>query len=161
PHPIAADRSCSWEVSSMAGSELQRDSRDYALLAATGLVTLAAILWVAGAASAWITGHRVPSKRLFAGLAAFAHFGDPSRAWHGPVGPAGLYWAVTALVLVVPGLGAWLTWRALHGGAGRRRRQVDRVEGMATRRHVVMAAGSKALLARAGTLRSSLVKPGP
>ncbi len=145
----------------MAGTELQRDGRDSALVGAAGLVTVGVILWAAGAASAWITGHRVPGKRPFAGLAAFANFGDPSRAWHGPVGPVGVYWTVTAMVLVVPCLLAWLTWRALHGGARCRGRQLDRVEGMATRRHVVMAAGSKALLARAGTLRSSLAKPAP
>ena len=49
-------------------------------------VGLGAVLWGAGAASAWLAGHQVPDGKPLAGYAAFGHFGDPSRAWSAPSG---------------------------------------------------------------------------
>ena len=45
------------------------------------------VLWGAGAASARLTGHRIPMGKPLAGYGALGHFGDPSLAWGGPVGP--------------------------------------------------------------------------
>jgi type IV secretory pathway TraG/TraD family ATPase VirD4 len=139
-------------------SPVPRDSKDHALFAMAGLVALTAVLWLAGAGSALIAGHRVPPHRPFAGLTAFAHFGNPSFAWHGRVGPAALYWTVTAFVLIVLAAGGLLVWRAVHragDAAGRR----ERIEGLANRRKVAAATSSRALLARASTLRPSIARP--
>ena len=74
-------------------------SSDLALGAVAVGAVLVGVLWLAGAASAWVSGHRIPHGDLLAGAAAFAHGGDPSRAWHAPVGPAVLYWTLTGVVL--------------------------------------------------------------
>ena len=64
------------------------ESTDLLLGAMAVSAVLVVVLWAAGAASAWVSGHRFPRGDLLAGVAAFAHGGDPSRAWHAPVGPA-------------------------------------------------------------------------
>ena len=51
-----------------------------------------------------------------------------------------------------------LLWRVFHR-AGDRAERPDRIEGLATRRQVAVAAGDRALLARASTLRPSIVRP--
>ena len=103
----------------MANAEMDHDSRDYALLFVAAVIVLAALLWLAGAASAVLADHRVPRHRPFAGLAALGHLADPSLAWHGQVGAAPLYWTVTALVFLVPGVIGWLLWRTLQAGQRR------------------------------------------
>ena len=74
---------------------------DLALYAVAGALGLVGVLWLGGATSALLAGHRVGRDDVFAGLAAFSHVGDPSRAWHVPVGPAVLYWSVTGTALVL------------------------------------------------------------
>jgi type IV secretion system protein VirD4 len=142
----------------MAKAELERDSRDYVLFAIAAVVALAGALWLAGAVSAKLAGHQIPKHRPFAGLAAFAHFGDPSVSWHGPVGPAFLYWTVAAAVFVVPGILVALVWHSLRRTSGREPK-VEQVEGIATRREVTSAAGVRALLGRGSTLRPSVTRP--
>ena len=142
----------------MAKAELERDSRDYALFLIASAVALAGVLWAAGAAAAKLAGHRVPEHRPFAGLAAFAHFGNPSVAWHGPVGPAAVYWSVTAAVFFVPTALGLLLWRAV-ARTEKRQNRPQQVGGMAKRREVAAAAGRRALLARASTLRPSIARP--
>ncbi len=94
----------------MTTAQVSRDSKDYALFTVAGAVMLGVILWGAGAAAALVSGHRVPHGRQLAGFAAFAHFADPSAAWNAPVGPAALYWTVTATVFVAVGGLTWLGW---------------------------------------------------
>jgi type IV secretion system protein VirD4 len=147
------------EVAEMAKAELERDSRDYLLFMIAGVVALAGLLWLAGAAAATMSGHRVPPHQPFAGLAAFGHLGDPSAAWKGPVGPVGLYWAVTAAMFIIPVVLGSMAWRTLSGARGAS--GGERVEGVATRRQVAHAAGEEVLLARASTLRPSLVRTSP
>ena len=139
----------------MANAEMDHDSRDYALLFVAAVIVLAALLWLAGAASAVLADHRVPRHRPFAGLAALGHLADPSLAWHGQVGAAPLYWTVTALVFLVPGVIGWLLWRTLQAG----QRRPEQVEGVAKRRQVADAACERVLLARASTLRPSMARP--
>ncbi|MST31680.1 TraM recognition domain-containing protein [Acidimicrobiaceae bacterium USS-CC1] len=135
---------------------------DAALAALLGAAGLSGVLYAGAAGSAWLAGHRVPHARLLAGFVAFAHLGDPSATWGTPVGPAGLYWPVTAFAVAVAGLmgyGGWRLWRS----AGTPARSVDpsHVDGLATRAEVRRAAGSKALLARSATLRPSISRPRP
>jgi len=66
---------------------------------------LAGLLWLGGAVSALLAGHRVPSFRLASLIALPRSWHDPSVAWGQPVGPTGLYWAVTlALVGALAGI---------------------------------------------------------
>ena len=137
------------------------EATDMALYAVASGVALLGVLWLAGAASARLSGHRVPHGNLFVGLAAFAHAGDPSRAWHAPVGPPVLYWAVTGAALALVVAAGVMVRRIL---AGERRKASDdptRIEGLADRHQVKAAAGPAALLARAATLRPSLGHPTP
>lgn len=137
------------------------EATDLALYAVAGGVVLVGVLWAAGAASARLTGHRVRHGDLLAGLAAFAHVGDPSRAWHAPVGPPVLYWAVTTLAVALVAAASVVVRRLL---AGERRKASDdptRIEGLADRHQVKAAAGPAVLLGRAATLRPSLTRPAP
>lgn len=134
---------------------------DYRLIVVAAVVVLGALLWAAGVASAWLSGHPVPRGRALAGLLALAHPGDPSAAWSAPVGPPALYWFITAVVLALVGVLVYVGWRLWclvepKSSAGR-----FRSDGTATRREVRQAAGSKALLAHSATLRPSLARPRP
>lgn len=144
----------------MAGSQRPSDlGTDAPLIAVAAGVAVTAVLWVAGAASAWLSGDRVPDGRPLAALGAFAHAGDPSAAWHAPVGGPVLYWSVTTLMVVaMAGLvmgGRWL-W---HGGRHSAGDDPTRVEGLAGRGDVRAAAGADSLTRRAGTLRPSIEHP--
>ena len=120
-----------------------------------------AVLWGAGAASAWLAGHRVPHGKPLAGYAAFAHFGDPSRAWSAPVGPAILYWTITFLVVAVAGIACWGGWKLWHHEPSAQGGDPALLDGMATASQVRRAAGAKVLLKRSATLRRSLRRPRP
>ncbi len=135
---------------------------DVALAGLLGTAGLAGLLYAAAAASAWLAGDHLPHAGLLAGFVAFAHLGDPSVAWGGPVGPAVLYWTVTAFAVVVAGFisyGGWRLWRSAASPA----RFIDpsHAEGLAARGEVRRAVGSKVLLARSATLRPSISRPRP
>ena len=135
---------------------------DAALAVLLGAAGLAVLLWAGAAASASLAGGRVPHLQLVAGFAAFAHLTDPSAAWGGPVGPAPLYWAASALVVCAGGLGASGLWRAWRSnGTPAKPSDPLRAAGLATTAEVRRAAGAEALRARAGTLRPSLSHPRP
>jgi len=121
---------------------------------------LAGLLWLGGAVSALLAGHRVPSFRLASLIALPRSWHDPSVAWGQPVGPTGLYWAVTlALVGALAGI---VTLIALRVSGRRARRSTSRpVEGVATRAEVRHAAGERALVRRAAALRPSLDNAAP
>jgi type IV secretion system protein VirD4 len=137
-----------------------RDGQDYALYLVAVAVVAVGALWVAGAASAVVSGHPVPRGKLLAPLAAFARPGDPSVAWGGPVGPAAAYWSLASVITAALGglvLAAWrLSRRQAH-----EKDDPTRAEGLAGRRQVADVAGRKALLARASMLRPSIVRPRP
>jgi len=56
------------------------------------------VLWCAEVASALVCGDPVPHGHPAGAFEASAHAGEPSAAWHAPVGPALVYWTVTALI---------------------------------------------------------------
>jgi len=133
---------------------------DMALGVLLGAAGLAAVLWAGAVASAWVSGHKVPHAQVADGFVAFAHAADPSLAWHAPVGPAVLYWALSVLVVAAAGLGAYGFWRLLRSTATQTNSSDPlRADGLATRAEVRTAAGGKALLGRAITLRPSLARP--
>ncbi|MHB1509386.1 MAG: type IV secretory system conjugative DNA transfer family protein [Acidimicrobiales bacterium] len=148
-------------MSTQAPRRHPSEATDVALYGVAGGVVLVGVLWAAGAASARLSGHRIPHGDLLGGLTAFAHAGDPSRAWRTPVGPPALYWAVTVAALALVVVAGVMVRRIL---AGERRKASDdptRIEGLADRHQVKAAAGAAALLARAATLRPSLDRPVP
>ena len=86
-------------------------------------------------------------------------------AWGAPVGPVAVYWLFTGL-LAVAALGVV---SSAGGSTGPRRRAMSsrrdtphhKLEGVATRAHVVAHAGSRKLLDEAKHLRPSITKPKP
>lgn len=132
-----------------------------ALGALLGAFALGLLLWLAGACSALVSGHRLPQGHVLAGFTAFGHAGDPSAAWGQPVGPPTVYWLLTLLVLTVVAALAVLAWRAWRGGGDRRTVDPTGLPGLASRHEVKVAAGRKALLKRASNLRPSLHNPRP
>ena len=151
----------------MANKPTTHNAQDRAILigvlAAAGITGL---LWSAGWTSAHLSGHPTPPGGVVDAVAAFAHMGDPSAAWHGPVGPAFLYWATTLVFIGTLCVLAWATLRLFTGGFstggfgfnGSTQKPHD---GMATRREVTAAAGRRVLLHRAKILRPSLAHPQP
>jgi type IV secretion system protein VirD4 len=137
------------------------EPKDVALYAVAGGLVLVGILWLGGATSALIAGHRVGRDDVFAGLGAFGHIGNPSRAWHVPVGPAVLYWCVTAIALLLATGLTIAIGRLLSVESHRRDDDPTAIVGLADRHQVNASAGSAALLARASVLRPSLLRPGP
>jgi len=133
---------------------------DVAIGALVTSILLAGSLWCAAQLSARLSGHP-PLHSEVAELAAFAHLGDPSAAWQAPAGPAWLYWALTTAVLTLLGVLAWGLWRVLRHPRRQAGDDPTRIEGLAERAEVRAAAGSKALLAQAATLRPALRHPAP
>jgi len=127
-----------------------------AILAGGGVFGL---LWAAGVTSALVTGHPVPHGHPAGAFTVFAHPGNPSAAWHAPVGPPVLYWTVLAAFLATMGAVSFFAWRAWRVLAAREKNDPTRMPGLASRREVVVAAGEKALLRKAATLRPSLTHP--
>ena len=140
----------------MVTGPVPRDAKDYTLVAIACGVVLAGLLWGAGAGAAVLSGHRVPSHRPLGGLAALAHFGDPSIGWGAPVGSAVVYWTITVVALLAVGTLVWLGRRLVGPAAGPRHGDPAMAEGLATGGHVRRHAGPKALVARASTLRPSV-----
>ena len=129
-----------------------------------GAVALGALLWAGGAASAWLSGHGLPHGNPFAGLVALAHAGNPSLAWHTPVGPPILYWATTGIAFGIAGLVLWAGWRLWHWDGTTKTKPARRHEpgaGLATKTEVRAAAGRRALVAQSKALRPSLARPRP
>ena len=111
----AARRDRNGLVLGMAARPSQPDSmKDTALAALVSGILLTGALWVAGVASAHLSGHRTPHGHALAELAAFGHLGQPSAAWHAPVGPPELYWTVTVLVVCFLAFVVWGAWRLFH-----------------------------------------------
>jgi type IV secretion system protein VirD4 len=147
-------------MASTSGRPLS-EPNDMALFAVAGGLGLIGLLWIGGATSALIEGHRVGRDDVFAGLAAFDHFGDPSRAWHIPVGPAVLYWSVTSTALLLAMTLTFAIGRLLSHDSRRKGDDPTTIIGLADRHQAKAMASGSALLARAATLRPSLLRPVP
>ncbi len=133
---------------------------DMAIGVALGAAGLGVVLWAGAALSAWVSGHRVPHIELLDGFVAFTHGSRPSAAWGTPVGAPLPYWTSSALVVVAAALGTYGLWRLLRSlGTQTQAGGPHRADGLATRAEVRAAAGAKALLRRARTLRPSLARP--
>lgn len=132
-------------------------SHDSLMITVAAAMATGGALYGAAVASAHLAGHRTPHGPAAAAMTAFAHLADPSAAWRQPVGPAWLYWTVTAATLSLLVFAVWAGWRLFCP----RTTSSDpaRIEGLAARREIAAHAGPKPLLKQAHTLRPSLRRP--
>lgn len=126
-------------------------------LAAVGL--LAALLRLAGSAAAWLSGVRQPTGGAEAGFKVLARPGDPAPALGAPGLSAVVYWLVVAVLVGLAVTVVVVGWRLVSVRRHKNDRDPRRLTGVATGHEVKKAAGERALLARANTLRPSLSKP--
>ena len=85
---------------------------DVALAGMAVAVGAAAGLWAGAWAAAVVGSFDPPAFELSGAAALLARPGDPSAAWGTPMPGPGLYWSITALVLLAAGAIAWAGWRA-------------------------------------------------
>ncbi|MGF3055420.1 type IV secretory system conjugative DNA transfer family protein [Microbacterium sp. YY-01] len=124
------------------------------------LFGLTLILRAAGSIAAFITSNEQPDAGIAGGLGVLAHPGSPGAALGSEELNAVVYWAVAAVMLL--GLGALIAWLWMLWRRHSRKTETDphRLAGTATGHEVALAASSRALLRRAGTLRPSIESPG-
>jgi type IV secretion system protein VirD4 len=126
-----------------------------------GLLGLFGVLWCAAAASAVVCGHPVPHGHAIGAFAAFEHAGNPSSAWHAPVGPAAVYWTVTVLLVLALFALAFFGWRWWRHDTAKRTNDASKLPGLAGRAEVKIAAGQKTLLRKAPSIRPALAQAVP
>lgn len=139
----------------------QRDSTDLYLSLIFSAIILFLFLAAGGLFSAFLSGHGFPMHYARGAVTAFAHAGDPSFAWKVPVGPAWLYWTMTAMVVTCGVVGTVFAVQFVKHEGRRKADDPTQLLGLADRHDVVAAAGAKHLLARGPVLRPSTVKPVP
>ncbi|GAA3819305.1 type IV secretory system conjugative DNA transfer family protein [Cellulomonas soli] len=135
------------------------DLTDWALAALSGVLVVAAVLWVGAAVACLLTGRALPQAGMLTALGAVAHPGNPALAWPRPdlmPGPVA-YWASTTLVVTVVVASVALICSRL----GRRRLghgidELRALPGMASPSEVLAVAGRRALRGRAAVVRPSL-----
>lgn len=125
------------------------------------LFGLTLILRAAGSIAAFITNADQPDAGIAGGLGVLTRPGDPGAALGTEQLNAVVYWAVAAVLIL--GLGALIAWLWMLWRRHSRKTETDphRLAGTATAHEVALAASSRALLRRAGTLRPSIESPEP
>jgi type IV secretion system protein VirD4 len=139
----------------------KRDSTDLYLGLILGAIILFLFLAAAGLLSAFLSGHGFPTHHVRGAITAFVHASDPSFAWKVPVGPAWLYWTMTAMVVTCGIVGAVFAVQFVKHEGRRKAEDPTQLLGLADRHDVVAAAGAKHLLTRGPVLRPSVAKPVP
>lgn len=119
-----------------------------------GGIAFIAALRLAGNVAAWLTGLPEPSGGVASGLGVLAHPLDPGAALDAPGLNAIAYWAVVAVILLVPAIAT--AWVVVKVRARRGRVNVHAVQGIATGAEVADAASGRTIIKRADTLRPSL-----
>lgn len=132
-----------------------------ALIALAGTAALSGLLHAAGSVAARIDGAQPPAGPLSSGLRVLAHPTQPSVALESPGLSAWVYWVVVGACLAGCTAIGWLCATQVARSQHRRAGDPHRVAGIATRRDIDAAAGSKALLRRAHVLRPSIDRPRP
>ena len=125
------------------------------------LFGLTLILRAAGSIAAFITNAAQPDAGIAGGLGVLTHPGEPGTALGTKDLNAIVYWAVAAVLIL--GLGTLITWLWMLWHRHTRKTETDPhwLAGTATAHEVALAASSRALLRRAGTLRPSIESPEP
>ena len=133
----------------------ERDIADLGLLALGTLLGAAVLAWAGGAAAITIAGGS-PRGPIGAGLAAFAHPGQPALAWTSAsnVPSPWLYWPIVLIAIATPAVIGWrLASRInMRSATGR----VRNLPGTASRAELTAASGRQALLKRAHVIRPSV-----
>ncbi|MFC6044820.1 type IV secretory system conjugative DNA transfer family protein [Nocardioides hankookensis] len=102
--------------------------------------------------TATLSGNAGPDE-ISDAVGVLLHPGDPAAAWGHPIGPAVLFWGlVVGMAALVASVGSW-AWRLLRPSTDPYAGDPGTWPGLAGRRQVEKAAGTKALMARAATLR--------
>jgi len=131
------------------------------LILIAAATVLAAILRLAGAVAAWLSGAPQPRLGWAAGFRVLNHPGDPA----GALGAQGLvpwvYWLVLVLMVAAVGASVLLLWRRIGALKHKTTHDPRHLAGVATGRDVRCVASRKALLKRGRTLRPSLDHPEP
>ncbi|MCU1492161.1 MAG: type secretion protein [Acidimicrobiaceae bacterium] len=120
------------------------------------------MLWSGAVLAAVIHGSAAPGHDVAGSIVRLLrHPGDPSWAWRSDLPGPVLYWTCTLFVVVAVTVACLPATRIIRSqNAARIERPVTRLPGTAQTRDV-REVSSKALLARAATLRPSLEKPRP
>lgn len=132
-----------------------------ALVGLAILGIIAALLRAAGSIAATVTGTPAPKGGLGAGAAVLLHPGDPAGALDAPGLNPVAYWLAASILIAGFGIAGWWGWQAIRQHTHRQDTDPYRIAGIATRAEVAKAGSSRALLARAGSLRPSLDQPAP
>src|SRR6478735_4110615 len=144
-----------WRLGAGHGSD--RDLVAAGIVLGCGYVLL--LLWVGAWLSCFVSGNRTPPPSLLRPVQAVGRVVDPSAVWGQPVGPAWMHWSLAVVVLSL-GLGLPVSaWRRLADRRRFRDVAAGSYPGVAGRGEVARAAGRRALVRRAATLRPSLPKP--
>ena len=125
-----------------------------------GGAVILGLLRLAGSMASTMTGATRPQRGLDGALGVIVTPSDPGAALGAPGLSPIAYWLVVAALLTVVGTVSWSGWRVLGRMREASRRDIRRVDGVASRREVARAASESALLKRAQGLRPSLPKPG-
>lgn len=136
------------------------DLTDWVFGAFSGVLVLAAVLWLGAATACLATGRGVPHGGPLSALRALKHADDPASAWPQPAqlpGPVS-YWSGTALVIAVLIASSWFVWRRILGAraAGHGVDALRALPGMAAAAEVRAVAGRRSLRKRAPVVRPSL-----
>lgn len=128
------------------------------ILLAGGVIVLG-VLRLAGSIATWMTGTARPRRGLNGAADVITTPADPGAA----LGAHGLspivYWLVVAALFTLAGAVCWSGWRVLGRMREASRRDIHRIDGVATRRDVILVASESTLLGRADSLRPGLPKP--
>jgi type IV secretion system protein VirD4 len=131
------------------------------LIGLAASIGLSALLRGAGSIAALVSGVEQPGGSLSSGLSVITHPTRPSAALDCPGLSSWVYWLVVGTLLVggIAAMCSCLKWvaKGKHQRAGDPRR----IAGIATRGDIDAAAGAKALLRRAPSLRPSIARPKP
>ncbi len=127
-----------------------------AVLAAAGLLGM---LRLAGSIAAGMTGTAPPRRGLEGALGVITDPSDPGDALGANDLSPIAYWLVVAALMIIAAAMGWASWQMRSRKRETSRRDVHRVDGVATRQDVTRVASEAALLKRAHNLRPSLSKP--
>ena len=123
------------------------------LILVAAAAALAAVLWLAGALAAFVTGNPLPAGGIAAGFGVLTHAGAPGAALGVPGLSVWVYWPTVALLVAVVVALAVGGWRLVSGSRQKTARDPHRLAGVATVRDMAATVSEKALLKRAGSLR--------
>ncbi|MBP2354940.1 type IV secretory pathway TraG/TraD family ATPase VirD4 [Kribbella aluminosa] len=130
------------------------------------LLCSAGILYLAGGLSSLLTTHEWIRTPWIGAMKVVAEPNDPARAFGLPAHafPAGLYWIVLAVLLMIPiGGGAVVhyAWARRQAGGARRAKSVAKRPGLATAADVEAAVGRRQVLRRGRSARPAARRPEP